>query len=1758
MSTSGSSADSAGAIFLDLGLNIAQLESGFVDANRTIQQNLNRLNRERNTINLRTQVETSGLDEATQQAQILETRQRALTQQLSIQRDRVSLTSAAYRQLNNTQGATATSTQEAEARFQREQVSLQRLEQQLQRVTDAQRDLAIANTAATSGTAESSLINANQSIQQNLSRLGRERTSIREDAQREIAGLDPTNQQRQIVDIRGRALSRQLEIQRARTQLVETAYNELAHAQGTSSTAAQNMQTRLQREQAALQRLEQQLQRVTEAQNSFTASTAAAAQNSRLNANQSFQQNLNRLRQEREAVATQAQVEISALDEATQQTQILATQQRSLNEQLEIQQARVQLVEEAHRQLSHTQGAGAAATRDMEFRLQREQLALQELQQQLQRVTDAQTELSAVSSLASQSSLVDTNQSLQQNLNRLGRERDLTDLRAQVEIGGLDEAADQTRILEIRQRSLNEQLNIQRTRIRIVEEAHRRLTSAQGANSTAAQDMEASLQRERIALQRLEQQLSNVTAAQERLNSASGTSNTGDSSDSSSGGGLDSLVDGVLDRIPPQAKAAAAAMAGLGAAIFAAGEASTDLIERWRELQTQAYELNMTVTDTENFLRHMRLAGGDIGDFEGYIRGITDAWTKGEWDDPEFLTLRKYGANIATASGKLKDFKTITEEVFKAYKKAKAEGTEIEFLQLTGGESGIRDAIQYFERYEEAKEDAAKIATAKLDTTEFHAAERALNLYNEQAQEFVNALENLITPARVAALESLFEVFHDGTEYLVENKNEIQRWGFIAAETFDTIADKLSALKSAFSELPDLNLYGLAKDILPEEAFSLGGFNFLDKAKDSLFGGILERADTKQVEAATKEHIQKVLKAQEDLNRVFRQQRAALNGDPTTQYGMQRLQDLKDELKDVNAEISNFKHGYELELAQLDIWRERAYRQNDLSKKEREAIEKLYAAKRLQIEQETQDKLDDLRDEATEEFKTDLEKRNIEIKNSMEDWIDAGMEEAEAEKYAQELKAKAIEDWNDEVAANIDSIWQNSLEQRLAEIEREKQSWIDKGLEEVKATKWAEKAKADAREDYINNKIAPLTTETADIEFEAIHSAFEKQLRDIEQWKQAQLDKAETAEEVAAIIENAAMKEADSFEREMDRIRGKIESAQDKLARLTLSQYENDIYQAQKEYYQNIQDNVPKKMASYIYDIEVANAKKRAKEDKSGSYTKRPNNNGEDYGQLLDFAKFNKQLDSTAETLIKMDAEELARTEMLQKASNSIGDIDRSLAKADISTQKLTSINAEAEYAGEQLTQQLQDTTITAQDLGDNLDVVNSAFNQNVSAVKDATSAADTFKNGLEKFIDIENAKRAQDNFALPEKQTEDNTRFKVMYGDEPQKEYKGIEIFYGDAPELNVTKDTKDTPALYSKFAQLEDATDKNADIDNLTDSADKAAQSLANIGAVNFDNVTDSADKAAQSLANIESADLQRSLAEITGTTSTFNDALEKAGDASSNVATAFENAAKIISENRGKFSQSNSNNQASSSTEGDTVDKALDATQSAGKIISLASAIATFAGSMTPQTAAATAIVGGVIETLADLAQQTRNFNDADKTAPVEKSSDIEQNLKTSGTKENETLPYDFSPLQTAFNSFNSELDNAQLVISEFTLSLKNSADKINELSLNAPQNDILSDITQIFSNSVFSQMTQELSTLSQTVGDIAQNVSALQKQRQQPPNITVSPNISIDLGGAYVFDNQLKNQLTDDIATEVADAVKSAVETATTQASYGYGN
>ena len=137
----------------------------------------------------------------------------------------------------------------------------------------------------------------------------------------------------------------------------------------------------------------------------------------------------------------------------------------------------------------------------------------------------------------------------------------------------------------------------------------------------------------------------------------------------------------------------------------------------------------------------------------------------------------------------------------------------------------------------------------------------------------------------------------------------------------------------------------------------------------------------------------------------------------------------------------------------------------------------------------------------------------------------------------------------------------------------------------------------------------------ADIQYSLTHSAFEKEMRDIELWKDAQKEKADTAEEIAGIIAESAAKEADAFEREVDRIKGKMQTLEDKIFEIDHSQYENDLRKIQQEYLQAAleyqqQGVLPlfQDKLKYLYLRQKQELDKKAAQ--GGEYTKSPTNDG--------------------------------------------------------------------------------------------------------------------------------------------------------------------------------------------------------------------------------------------------------------------------------------------------------------------------------------------------------------------------------------------------------------------------------------------------------------------------------------------------------------------------------------------------------------------
>lgn len=626
-----------------------------------------------------------------------------------------------------------------------------------------------------------------------------------------------------------------------------------------------------------------------------------------------------------------------------------------------------------------------------------------------------------------ENSFVQVERSLRENLQRLNRADNLVRIQQRIELTGLDESADAERIFEVRTRHLNRQLENQRARLRMLQASLEDTRQRTGANSDETQRAEIAFENARLAVARLENQLQELNDNHNR-----GTN------------WADEIV-GFSQKAAPVISVARS----MFQAFSAINDATTDLIEKFRELQKNAYNFNLPIDKADDFTRKLRLAGAEIEDVGGYLRGITDALVKGETDDPEFIAMQRYGESIFDASGKLKNYAEIWESVHRAYQKAKAEGKEIEFLQLTGGESGVTDAIQALERWETAVENANKIVKANIDYKQLEKADIASKNLSEQFDELGKAAADAFTPATTKAAEMLFEVIKEGTQWIIDHKDGLK-------EMWETPSILFSPFKSY-------------EHMLKTERAESKKMLFAMKDQDKTLKKVFETSAGLE-------------RAHEDLKKKIADKDKGV--DPLHQYAIQRTNDLKDTIADLRVAL-DYESEYQQALKQAELERERALRQIVVGDAERAAIN---------------------------------------------------------EKY-------------------------------LADIET------------------AEKSHAD--------KLQDLWSETAAIQYEQSHSAYQKEIYDIRQWRDSALDalgdfkdwigdKNKYVEESAAIVANAAAKEAQAYEKEIDRIKGKTMTLAEKIFEKTHSQAERDIYRAQKEYMELWQEGIyPKEMIDLNYQLEI-------------------------------------------------------------------------------------------------------------------------------------------------------------------------------------------------------------------------------------------------------------------------------------------------------------------------------------------------------------------------------------------------------------------------------------------------------------------------------------------------------------------------------------------------------------------------------------------
>ena len=414
-------------------------------------------------------------------------------------------------------------------------------------------------------------------------------------------------------------------------------------------------------------------------------------------------------------------------------------------------------------------------------------------------------------------------------------------------------------------------------------------------------------------------------------------------------------------------------------------------------------------------------------------------------------------ATLSNVSREMKLFETQTQELSNALSSVFAPAAEMAFKNMFEDQKALTELIEenreeiiywsyvVMEALEAAREFKKELSSGLKDgLSEAYEAlsgiDESLGLTDKLKSFFADEPKKEIGEEA----KEYFIPFYEELKKLEEEFGVISKLEHFLPEGFTDELDNVTneylvpfyeTIKSIEEELSITNkLKSAVADFLPE------GFGNLFDGEDSIFARAQKDFEEyKKVNEEARDEIEKTDEALAGLS-----------------YSLNRIAKYKTELESLELDIE-FGSGesYWKKIEQEKIW----YEQAD----EQAIIEEVQAARLIKIEQEKEQKLAEIREKITAADRTELENRILAINHEKDEWIKAGMEKVEAEQSAQKQLTDYIKKTEEELSNNLSTIYGTELENRLAQIEKERQAWIDKCGDEVKATQLAEQAKADAQ-----------------------------------------------------------------------------------------------------------------------------------------------------------------------------------------------------------------------------------------------------------------------------------------------------------------------------------------------------------------------------------------------------------------------------------------------------------------------------------------------------------------------------------------------------------------------------------------------------------------------------------------------------------------------------------------------------------------------
>lgn len=606
-----------------------------------------------------------------------------------------------------------------------------------------------------------------------------------------------------------------------------------------------------------------------------------------------------------------------------------------------------------------------------------------------------------LSSLSSDFALA--GKTVDQAISRINHENKKIRIEADIDLSKLDGAKDKAKSIDTREQALIRQLDLQRQKIRLVAAAYREMVQAKGADSAASARLETRLLNERKAYANLEVQLRAVRKERSAQTSIAGRMVN---SVANGAGAMSVLAQGAGDL------GLLGFMSGpIGKAVGVTTAVSAGLIAMAKSAMTAGNNIyglaqRMHTTNAEAARMNMvfKLAGADArAAVPAIIRLDKAIQSAGEDGNDTTRLLSAFGVVMKDSAGNLLPVNQQLTALAKGYRNAAAAGLESEFVSQLLGARGA-ELVPVLKDMAELQERAAKIpTTGLLNPDEAH----RMNMEWNKMKVSMGQLSGAIGAAFMPVVSDLMPDVNEAIETLVKS-----------------IKDNKSDIESVVKTIGSIG--GVAVDAckLAGEAFDGFGINMKNAGAIANF-----------IKAEIKDCRETLADMKETL------------GDTALADGISRLWN----------------------------WAMADYMPKDAEKPKEQEAKKSDAS---QSAEETRRKVEEamakakkaasggagLTDEIYKLTHSDLENQLHDIDLKAEKLKSEGAKEADIVRYTEAAKAKIMKDFNEGTLSQINKSWKSELQNRLDDIDREKKAWIQKGVDEVTATRWAEREKTKARQ----------------------------------------------------------------------------------------------------------------------------------------------------------------------------------------------------------------------------------------------------------------------------------------------------------------------------------------------------------------------------------------------------------------------------------------------------------------------------------------------------------------------------------------------------------------------------------------------------------------------------------------------------------------------------------------------------------------------